>query len=99
MRFSAVIFDCEGTLVATEACWTRAERTLFAAHGQQFSLRYKGLLTGAALPETGRILAQILNLPGHEEQLGDELFSLACSEIARGVGAMTGALGLVDDLT
>jgi hypothetical protein len=43
----AVVFDCDGLLVDTEACWTAAESAIFAAHGHPFGPEQKALASAA----------------------------------------------------
>jgi HAD superfamily hydrolase (TIGR01509 family) len=98
MRFDAAIFDCDGTLIDSEPCWTRAEEVMFAQHGREFSAEEKARLIGASLVESGRVLAELLGEPGRAPELGRELFARARLEISRGVKPMPGAVRLVEDL-
>ena len=44
----AVVFDNDGLLLDTEEAWTRAERTLFAGLGREFTLEHKRILIGSS---------------------------------------------------
>ena len=48
---SAVVFDCDGLLLDTEACWSRAEAALFSKFGHDFGPEEKDLLIGRALDD------------------------------------------------
>ncbi|GAA2572700.1 hypothetical protein GCM10010435_54380 [Winogradskya consettensis] len=36
LEVDAAVFDCDGLLVDTETCWTRAETVIFAENGHSF---------------------------------------------------------------
>jgi HAD superfamily hydrolase (TIGR01509 family) len=95
---AAVVFDCDGVLLDTEAAWTRAETTLFARYGHTYGPEEKRLLIGGSLADTGRALEGLLGDRRSSSQLSEELIELAAAEFAQGVEPMPGALRVVDEL-
>src|SRR4051794_12774543 len=94
-----VVFDCDGLLLDTESAWTRAEVTLYARHGVEFTLEHKRELLGTAGRESSNGLERHLNLPGQGDQLAAEMRRLVLEELAAG-GAppRPGALELLEEL-
>lgn len=90
-----VLFDCDGLLLDTETCWTRAETTLFARYGRSYGLADKEALIGSTFDAAGRILGRLLDQPDRADALWDELHALATEELSRGVEPMPGAVALV----
>jgi HAD superfamily hydrolase (TIGR01509 family) len=95
---AAIVFDCDGVLLDTEAAWTRAETTLFARYGRSYGPEDKRLLIGGSLADTGRALERLLGERRNATELAVELIELAAEEFALGVEPMPGALRLVDEL-
>lgn len=91
----AVVFDCDGLLVDTEACWTVAEAAIFAAHGHPFGLEQKALVIGRTVEAAGEAMAQYLGRPGAGAELAAELVERVRKELSRGVTALPGATELV----
>lgn len=94
----AVVFDCDGLLLDTEECWTRAERELFRRHGRVFTAEHKRRMLGKAGDATAAILVDELDRPGHGHELRIELLELARDEVAAGATARPGAIELVAEL-
>ncbi|MGL6237128.1 MAG: HAD family hydrolase [Segniliparus sp.] len=94
-RVSAVVFDCDGLLLDTEVCWSRAEATLFARHGRTFGPTEKDLLIGRAIPAACENIAACLDLPGQGPRLQAELVPLVEAELAAGVRPLPGAEDLL----
>jgi HAD superfamily hydrolase (TIGR01509 family) len=94
----AVVFDCDGLLLDTEAAWTRAETDLFGRHRREFGVQEKRALIGTPFPESARRLEGILGLPGQGAQLIEELIGLAAVEFSAGVQPLPGARELVAGL-
>ena len=92
---AAVVFDCDGLLLDTEAAWTAAESALFARYGKSFGLDDKRALVGSSLATGGLILARLLDQPGRAAELAEELLVLATSEYHRGAAPLPGAFDLV----
>ncbi len=90
-----VLFDCDGLLLDTETCWTRAETALFARYGRSYGLAEKEALIGSTFEATGRIIGRLLDQPDRADELWDELYALATEELSRGVEPMPGAVALV----
>src|SRR5664280_2201061 len=84
-RWEGIIFDCDGVLLDTEVCWTRAEEALFASHGKGFTLEHS--LLGTAGPAAGELLENMLELPGGADMLLTELHGLARREFAASASA------------
>jgi beta-phosphoglucomutase-like phosphatase (HAD superfamily) len=76
----AVVFDCDGVLLDSEAAWTRAETGLFARYGKTYGAEEKRLLIGGSLPETGRALEELLDRRRSASALIAELVELAAEE-------------------
>ncbi len=91
----AVIFDCDGLLVDTETCWTRAETALFAAHGHPFGPAQKQLVIGRTLESAGVGMAEYFGTPGAGPSLAQRLYDLVATELAGGASALPGARELV----
>ena len=70
------MFDCDGLLLETERCWTRAEEELFARYGRAFGDDDKRALIGTSLLDGSLILERLLGQPGRAEALGHELLAL-----------------------
>jgi HAD superfamily hydrolase (TIGR01509 family) len=98
-RPSAAIFDNDGLLLDTEEAWTRAERTLFAARGREFTMEHKRTLIGSSRSLAAVKLEAMLELPGEGEALMDELHELVMEEALAGVAPRPGAMRLLARLT
>jgi HAD superfamily hydrolase (TIGR01509 family) len=90
-----VLFDCDGLLLDTETCWTRAETALFARYGRSYGLAEKEALIGSTFDAAGRIIGRLLDQPDRADSLWDELYALATEELACGADPMPGAVALV----
>ncbi len=91
----AVVFDCDGLLVNTEACWTVAEAAVFAEHGHPFGPEQKALVIGRTVEAAGEAIAQYVGRPGAGAELAVELLERVRKELSRGAAALPGAAGLV----
>ena len=90
-RTKAVVFDCDGLLLDTEKLWTRGEKAIFAAYGREYTAEHRRLLFGTGVEDTGEILARVLDQPGREKELIEELKELTWDEVAKGARPMPGA--------
>ncbi len=90
-RPDAIVFDCDGLLMDTEACWTVAETALFARHGLPFGLEDKASLIGRSIPVAAAVMAQRFGRQGEAAAIQTEITALAASEIAAHAEAMPGA--------
>ena|SRR5690349_18831880 len=90
-----VLFDCDGLLLDTETCWTRAETALFARYGRPYGVHEKEALIGSTFDAAGRIIGRLLDQPDRADALWEELYTLAAEELSRGVEPMPGAVALV----
>jgi HAD superfamily hydrolase (TIGR01509 family) len=91
---AAVVFDNDGLLLETESCWTRAEISLFARHGLEFTIEHKRDLIGSSRVTAAAKLERIFAAPGRGLELMDELHALVMEEVTRGVEPRPGALEL-----
>lgn len=94
----AVVFDCDGLLLDTEKCWTRGEAAVFAAHGVEFTPEHKRNLVGASGWRAASYICEVLELPGREAEVLEELISLSWPEVVNGAAPMPGAEELVREL-
>ncbi|WP_253662630.1 HAD family hydrolase [Williamsia maris] len=97
-RVSAIVFDCDGLLLDTETCWSRAEAALFADHGFEFGPAEKDLLIGRSVPAACANMARHFSRPGDGPALAADLLARVEAELARDVDPMPGARGLLDAL-
>lgn len=92
---AAVVFDNDGLLLDTEEAWTRAERTLWARRGREFTVEDKRTLIGSSRSMAAVKLEALLERPGEGEALMDELLDLVMDEALQGVEPRPGALELL----
>jgi HAD superfamily hydrolase (TIGR01509 family) len=95
---AAVVFDCDGVLLETESCWTRAEEELFGRYGRTFGQNEKRALSGTSLFDGSRVLERLLEQPGRASGLGQELLDLVERRLLEEATAMPGAIDLVLEL-
>lgn len=92
----AVIFDNDGLTLDTETVWTRAEVTLFARRGREFTPEHKLELVGSAGPVAAAKIERMLDAPaGSGPELMSELHELLADELAGGCEPMPGAVELL----
>lgn len=91
----AVVFDCDGLLVDTEACATVAETAIFAAHGHPFGPEQKALVIGRTVEAAGEAMAQYFGRPDAGAEIAAELLERVRKELSRGAAALPGAADLV----
>jgi HAD superfamily hydrolase (TIGR01509 family) len=96
---SAAVFDNDGLLLDTEEAWTRAEQTLFAGLGREFTTEHKRTLIGSSRSIAAVKLEAILERPGQGEALMDRLHELVMEEALKGVAPRPGALALLARLS
>jgi HAD superfamily hydrolase (TIGR01509 family) len=92
------VFDCDGLLLDTEGCWSRAEEELFARYGRAFGDEDKRALIGTSLYDGSRVLERLLDQPGRAEPLGLELLELVEGRLFTEATPMPGAEELVSAL-
>lgn len=95
---AGVVFDCDGLLLDTESCWSRAEASLFADYGFGFGPAEKDLLIGRTLEAACDNIAGYIGRPGAGPRLQSELLPRVESELAANVEAMPGAHDLLKHL-
>jgi HAD superfamily hydrolase (TIGR01509 family) len=93
-----VIFDCDGLLVDTETCWTRAETAIFAEHGHGFGVEQKKIVIGRTLAAAGEAMAAYFGSPGSGPALAQQLHDMVAVELAAGADALPGARDMVGAL-
>jgi HAD superfamily hydrolase (TIGR01509 family) len=98
-RPEAAVFDNDGLLLDTEEAWTRAEQTLFAGLGREFTMEHKRTLIGSSRSIAAIKLEAILERPGQGEALMDRLHELVMEEALQGVALRPGALALLARLS
>jgi len=88
----AVAFDCDGTLVDTESCWTHAQAELFASRGLIFTPARELAFHGMALPPRCARIAEIFREPDNASAIRDELLYLVTERISAHALPRPGAL-------
>jgi len=88
----AVAFDCDGTLVDTESCWTHAQAELFATRGLVFTPAHELAFHGMALPPRCARIATIFCEPGNAPAIRGELLYLVTERISAHALPRPGAL-------
>lgn len=96
--FAAVVFDNDGLTLDTEEAWTRAEVTLFARFGREFTMEHKKQLLGSSRVVAGATLARQLEQPGDGLDLMDELHEYVMEEALKPVSPRPGAVELIEAL-
>lgn len=94
-RVSAIVFDCDGLLLDTETCWSRAEASVFADHGFGFGPAEKDLLIGRTLAAACDNMARYFGRPGSGPQLHAELLPRVEAELSQ-VDPLPGARELLE---
>jgi HAD superfamily hydrolase (TIGR01509 family) len=95
----AVAFDCDGTLVDTESCWTHAQAELFATRGLIFTPAHELAFHGMALPPRCARIAEVFGEPGNAPAIRGELLYLVTERISAHARPMPGALRAVALIT
>ncbi len=88
---AAVVFDCDGLLMDTEACWTVAETELFARRGLSFGVEEKRALIGKSVPDAAAALQTLLKDTASPRQLATELLAAVERALEARSDPMTGA--------
>jgi HAD superfamily hydrolase (TIGR01509 family) len=91
----AVVFDCDGLLVDTEACWGVAETELCARHGVAFTAGDAAALVGVAIPAACARIAEHIGDGSDAAQIEGELIEMVWEIVGRRAQAMPGAVALV----
>ncbi|MDH6284255.1 HAD family hydrolase [Prescottella agglutinans] len=95
-KVGAVVFDCDGLLLDTETCWSRAEASLFADHGYGFGPAEKDILIGRTLEAACANMAEYIGRPGYGPELETQLLPRVEAELSTRVEAMPGARELLE---
>lgn len=94
-RPSAVVFDCDGLLVDTEPCWTKAESEIFARRGLEYTREIKAVLIGRYMADVADALAEIFGETGNGPAIQMEIMEAATRVILEEAAVMPGAEALV----
>ena len=93
----AVLWDMDGTLVASEPYWMEAERELVESYGLTWTHEDALAMVGMPLLTSGNIMAAHgVPLPGQE--IADRLVAVVAERLAREVPWQPGALRLLTEL-
>lgn len=92
---AAIVFDCDGLLVNTQAAWDLAYTTIFAHYGTVLEPHDRRSLVGMELVPLGHHLAELLGHPTSSTRLGVQALELMRSHLGDGLGPMPGAVELV----
>jgi HAD superfamily hydrolase (TIGR01509 family) len=93
-----VIFDCDGTIVATEGVWDGAYATIFDRHQVTLTRTDRHRLIGLNLDGLGHEIARLLDRPHLHRELAAEVLNLVKANLGRGIAALPGAVDLITAL-
>lgn len=97
MNTKAVLFDLEGTVIATEKAWDDIEREFLGRHGIAYERdAVKHLMMGKKLREGVAVLQEKLGLRGDIDDLTEERRLIAKKHLSRDVGFEPGARTFVE---
>jgi HAD superfamily hydrolase (TIGR01509 family) len=88
----AVAFDCDGTLVDTESCWTYAQAELFATRSLIFTAAHELAFHGMALSPRCARIAEVFGEHGNTPAIREELLYLVTERISTHARPRPGAL-------
>jgi HAD superfamily hydrolase (TIGR01509 family) len=94
----AVIFDCDGVLVDSEAAWKKALRDALTAHGVALGRHQAGAMIGGSVPEAVTFMEGELGHSVDADQIGREIYASVLSSVAQGIAPMEGAITLLETL-
>lgn len=85
----AVVLDCDGLLVDTEAEWVATQDAYLAEHGTAFDAETRRMLTGRSAE---LVVGEIARATGREPQrVADDLIALHSADPQRGLRVLPGA--------
>nr|MBP9765301.1 HAD family phosphatase [Candidatus Babeliales bacterium] len=93
MRYKAIIFDMDGTIIATESVWEQSSKALLKKHGNLSDQECHALLPhmkGASLYKTCELIKQLFQLDIPLEHLIAERESLAFRDFGNGISLIDG---------
>lgn len=94
MRYKAIIFDMDGTIVHTEHLWAQATCKVFENRGHQLTELQKDTLTkqfiGSGLPHSCQIIKDMLGTPDSIEVIMKEKLALADQLYEQGIAFIDG---------
>lgn len=91
----AVVFDCDGVLVDTEAIWSVALRAVIATWAGADAAKRAPSMTGGSAPEAITALECVRGAPIDHDAFSRQLYGCVLRGIGRGVRAIPGAVELV----
>lgn len=94
--YSAIIFDMDGTLVASESVWEDVEAQMFADRGLDYTEEIRQQVIGLRLDEFFAKLISIFSLDETADDLRDELIGRMLKRIPSDVEPKPGARELLD---
>lgn len=94
----AVIFDCDGVLVDSEAAWKKALRDALSAHGVALGRHRAGAMIGGSVPEAIAFMERELGHALDADQIGREIYASVLSSVADGIAPMEGAIAVLESL-
>lgn len=95
-KFSAIIFDMDGTLVDSEIVWEAAEAELFQERGIQYTDEVRQQVIGLRLDEFFGKLIRIYDLKESIQSLEQDLIQRMLTKIPQLVQPKAGAQAIVD---
>jgi HAD superfamily hydrolase (TIGR01509 family) len=95
----AVVFDCDGVLVDSEAAWTHALRQALTRHGVSLAQHRAGNMIGGSVPEVVSFMEQALGHAVDADEIESEIYASVLANVKKGISAMEGAIDLVNSLS
>ncbi|MEV0455838.1 HAD family hydrolase [Catellatospora methionotrophica] len=97
-RPELIVFDCDGTLVATQRVWDSACTSVCRQYGVSLDETERQGLVGLTLTDLGRTLANRFGLAGHASRISAEIEALVEANIGQAISPLPGAVEIVTSL-